>query len=116
VSSDADSDLDGDGFEDNEGYLVGVKFGHKNVKKLWQWQGKYNYRRLERDAWPDFLPDSDFYDGATNAKGHEVEFQLGLQKNVDLKLDYYSSELIRQAPGGTAEPEDLLQIDLNVKW
>jgi hypothetical protein len=116
VSSDADSDLDGDGFEDNEGYLVGVKFGHKKVKKLWQWQGKYNYRRLERDAWPDFLPDSDFYDGATNAKGHEVEFQLGLQKNVDLKLDYYSSELIRHAPGGTAEPEDLLQIDLNVKW
>ena len=60
VKSDAD--------DDSKGWLVGVKFGHKKVKGLGQWQVKYNYRRLEKDAWPDFLPDSDFYGGATDEK------------------------------------------------
>lgn len=32
--------------DDNNGWLVGAKMGHKKVKKLGQWQLKYNYRRL----------------------------------------------------------------------
>jgi len=38
VKSDADVD--------SKGWLVGVKFGHKKVKELGQWQVKYNYRRV----------------------------------------------------------------------
>jgi len=60
VKSDADVD--------SKGWLVGVKFGHKKVKELGQWQVKYNYRRLKKDAWPDFLLDSDSYGGATDEK------------------------------------------------
>jgi len=95
------------------GYLAGFKFGHKKVKKFGQWQVKYNYRRLEQDAWPDFLPDSDFYDGQTDVKGNEIEFKFGLAKNVTIGLDYYKAEPIDRKP---SIEEDLLQLDLVLKY
>lgn len=107
-----DEDKSEDNKEDDLGYLVGFKFGHKEVEKFGQWQAKYNYRRLERDAWPDFLPDSDFYGGETNAKGHEAEFVFGLAKNVTIGADYYKAENIR----GDEQEEDVLQIDLILKF
>ncbi len=120
VKSDADDSMGGLpsawGEDDDTGWLVGVKFGHKKVKKRWQWQAKYNYRRLEADAWPDFLPDSDAYGGETNIKGHEIEFKLGLHKNVTIGLDYYNTKPIRTAPGARDMDETLLQTDLVLKW
>ncbi len=112
-SRDADDDLDGDGYDDDTGYLAGFKFGHAKVKKLAQWQAKYNYRRLERDAWLDFLPDSDFYGGRTDTKGHEFEFKLGLAKNITLGLDYYKAKRIRT---NVNRDQDLAQVDLVIKW
>jgi len=103
-----------DANDDNNGWLVGTKIGHKKVKKLGQWQLKYNYRRLEKDAWPDFLPDSDFYGGATNAKGNEIEFNLGLAKNVTLGMDYYFD--VKPIDGNTDDKEKVLQLDLVLKW
>jgi hypothetical protein len=100
----------------NTGWLVGFKFGHKKVKELWQWQAKYNYRLLEKDAWPDFLPDSDFYGGSTNAKGSEFEFTLGLHKNLTLGVDYYISEIDKTLVGEGNREENLLQVDLVLKW
>ena len=106
VSSDAD--------DDEQGYLAGLKFGHKKVKKFGQWQVKYNYRDLERDAWPDFLPDSDFYGGATDVKGSEVELKFGLAKYVTLGVDYYFN--VKPLHDDVDEEQDLLQADLVVKW
>ena len=105
--------VNSDTSDDDLGYLAGVKFGHKDVKKFGQWQVKANYRRLEKDAWPDFLPDSDFYDGETDVKGSEIEFKFGLAKNVTLGLDYYMSEQIDRKP---TVKEDLLQVDLVLKY
>ena len=116
VQSDAVAAFNDDQEDDNTGYLCGFKFGHKEIKELWQWQAKYNYRRLERDAWADFLPDSDFYGGDTNVKGWEAEFKLAINKNVTLGLDYYNAELIRYAAGQTEEGQELIQLDLQVKW
>ncbi len=106
VLSDAD--------DDEQGYLAGVKFGHKKVKKFGQWQVKYNYRDLERDAWPDFLPDSDFYGGATDVKGNEVEFKFGLAKYVTFGIDYYFN--VKPLTVDTDRKQDLVQADLMVKW
>jgi hypothetical protein len=97
------------------GYLAGVKFGHKKLEKFAQWQVKYNYRRLERDAWPDFLPDSDFYGGETDVKGSEIEFVFGLAKNVTIGLDYYMSKPIDRT-SAEADDENLLQVDLVLKY
>ncbi|MCF8146764.1 MAG: putative porin [Deltaproteobacteria bacterium] len=107
IKSDADND--------DTGWLAGFKFG-RSVKDLGDWELKYNYRRLEKDAVLDFLPDSDFYGGDTNVQGHEVELKFGLAKHVYLALDYYRSEKIDYAPGKTNEPENLFQFDVNFKF
>lgn len=106
VKSDAD--------DESKGWLVGVKFGHKKANDLGQWQIKYNYRKLDKDAWPDFLPDSDFYGGATNVKGSEVEFTLGLAKHVVFGIDYYFD--VKPINGDTDRKQKVLQADLVLKW
>jgi hypothetical protein len=105
--------VNSDASDNDLGYLAGIKFGHKKVKKFGQWQVKYNYRSLEQDAWPDFLPDSDFYGGETDVQGSEIEFTFGLAKNVTIGLDYYKTEQIDREP--TIE-EDIIQVDLVLKY
>ncbi|MCP4626463.1 MAG: hypothetical protein GY850_23580 [bacterium] len=96
----------------NGGHLLGVKFGDKKVSKRHQWQARVMYRRLERDAWLDVLPDSDAYSGRTNADGFEAVLKYGLMKNVSLGLDYYHMEHIQ----GASRSENVLQIDLGLKF
>jgi len=97
---------------DRQGYIAGIKFGHKDIKKFADWQAGYSYRRLERDAWPDVFPDSDFYGGATNVKGHELFINFGLWKHLTLGLDYYHTMRIK----GARAQEDLLQADIVFKF
>ena len=75
------------------------------------WQFKYQYRRLEADAWLDTFPDSDSMSGSTNAKGHELVFGLGLGKNWEMGLDYYDTEKIE----GSTEKR-ILQADMKYKF
>jgi hypothetical protein len=85
--------------------------GHKKTSTPGQWQFTYQYRRLERDAWPDILPDSDFFGGATNAEGHEIIAVVGVYKNVSLGIDYYHAEEIE----GDTE-EDVFQFDVSFSF
>jgi polyhydroxyalkanoate synthesis regulator phasin len=96
-------------------WLAGFKFGHSKVNEFGQWQVVYNYRDLKRDAIPDFLPDSDFRGGSTNGKGSEVELLFGLAKHVTIGLDYYNNEL-NDKEGGDDQREDLVQVDMILKW
>ncbi len=98
--------------DDDTGWLLGFALGNAQVSERGDWQFKYNYRRLEADAWPEFLPDSDHLFGATNTKGSEFEFAWGLGSGVDVALDYYSNAEFM----GTDIEQDLLQINLNLKW
>lgn len=95
----------------NKGWLIGGKFGAEKVKEKGQWQLGYNYRRLGKDAVFDCLPDSDFFGGATDVRGHEATFEYGICKNVSLALDYYDT---RQLHGD--KNEHLLQLDWNLKF
>jgi polyhydroxyalkanoate synthesis regulator phasin len=103
IKSDADND--------DTGWLAGLKFGRK-VKDLGDWELKYNYRHLEKDAVLDFLPDSDFYGGDTGVEGNEVELKFGLAKHVYLALDYYRAQQI----DGPENDEDLFQFDFNFEF
>jgi len=96
----------------NSGMASGVAFGAEKIKDKGQWQVKCIYRKLEKDAWLDFLPDSDTYGGKTDVKGSEFIVQYGLTRNVVLGLDYYSIENLR----GTIKPEQLLQTDIQFKF
>jgi polyhydroxyalkanoate synthesis regulator phasin len=98
--------------EDRTGWLIGGKIGYSKVSKPGQWQGKYTYRKLQKDAWLDIFPDSDFYGGDTGVKGHEAKFNYGLLNNVNLGLGYYYTENL----SGTKRKENLFQADLVFKF
>lgn len=97
---------------DETGYMVGFSFGDAKVSAGGDWQFQYNYRRLEADAWPEFLADSDPFFGATGQKGSEFEFVWGLAPGVNVSMDYYTDMRLI----GTNIEQDVLQLDLNIKW
>jgi hypothetical protein len=98
----------------NTGWLLGAKFGVEKVAEKGQWQLLYSYRRLGRDAVIDTLPDSDFYGGATDVRGHEGIFEYGICKNVSVSLDYYNTRRLHQQESN--KNEHLLQLDWNLKF
>jgi hypothetical protein len=98
--------------KDRTGWLIGGKLGYSKVSKPGQWQGKYTYRKFQKDAWLDTFPDSDFYGGATGVKGHEVKFNYGLLNNVNFGLGYYHTENLT----GTKRRENLFHADLVLKF
>ena len=101
--------------DDNMGWLAGAKVGHKKIKKFGQWQAKYMYRYLERDAWLDTFGDSDAYGGATNYEGHEVALNFGLYKKyISLGFDYYYVMPIENT--FPSDGEHLFQADLQFKF
>lgn len=99
------------GSPEDTGYAVGLKFGDKKTAHAGTWQFKYIYARLEANAFPDFLPDSDRFDGLTGIKGHEFIVNYAVMKNVVLGLDFYRSEKIA---GNT--DQNLLQTDIVIKF
>jgi hypothetical protein len=105
-----------DADDDDDAWIAGAAIGHKKVSKPKTWQLKYQYRRLEQDAWLDIFPDSDTYGGATNVKGSEVIFNYALFKNVILGIDYYHNEPINENALGRRNDEDLLQVDMVYKF
>ena len=94
------------------GYVYGVKFGYEKVTKLNEWQISARYAKLEQNAWLDFLPDSDTYDGRTGVKGPKFQLQYGLMKNVWATATYFNSKMLYGGP----QTEDRVQFDLNLKF
>lgn len=97
---------------EDSGFLVGVKAGHPSAGQKASWRMYYNFRRLERDAFLDMFPDSDFYGGATNVRGHEFLFQYAVAENVIMGLDYYLAEKIE----GDKDPLNTFQFDCEFKF
>jgi len=96
----------------NAGYLYGIRFGMEKVKKRHDWQAMARYERLERDAWPDTLPDADTYEGETNVKGYKLMLVYGLFENVDFTGSYFNTKKIT----GSSLDEEKLQLDLNFRF
>ena len=102
---------------ENEAYLAGIRVGYPSIKKFGDWQLSYTYRRLERDAWLDIFPDSTFYGGATNSKGHKAGFYFGLAKNLFCDVNYWHSvNIVDFATGAHTRPEDVVQMDIQFNF
>ena len=97
----------------DEGFLCGVRLGHRKVRKPRQWQIDLSYRRMERDAWLDIFPDGDVYRGQTNVHGYALCLQYGLLNRVFLALAYLHTVPLS---GARRYSEDLVQADLNFKF
>ena len=82
------------------------------AKYSWnKWKMKYIYADVEANSVPDFLPDSDRFDGLTGVRGHELEIKYALMKHVSFGVDFYHVEDI-----ATDIAQDLVQVDMNVKF
>jgi hypothetical protein len=101
----------------NSGYMLGCKFGAEKIANWGDWQLRYNYAMLGKDAILDILPDSDRYGGKTGIRAHELMFDWGLGTNTWLGLDYYYGW---QLPGSFAstqtKPASVVQVDWNMKF
>ncbi|MCM8763208.1 MAG: putative porin, partial [Candidatus Omnitrophica bacterium] len=101
----------------NTGYMLGFKLGAAKIEKWGDWQFKYNYAKLSKDAIPDILPDSDRYGGKTGIKAHEAVLEYGLGKNTWLSIDYYYAEQLKGNFRSTqSKPASVVQVDWNLKW
>lgn len=98
------------------GFDVGLKFGAEKVSDWRQWQAKVVYSKLGRDSRLDILTDNNRYAGNTNSRALEAILEFGLGKNTTLILDYYDSESLTKTNGSGYSPEQLFQIDWNLKF
>ncbi len=90
---------------DDVAWALGARFSWD------KWGFKYLYADVEANSVPDFLPDSNRFDGLTGIRGHELEVTYALMKNVKLGLDFYIVEDI-----ATDVDQEVLQADLTVKF
>jgi hypothetical protein len=95
-------------------WIAGTKFGAKSVAKFGDWQLRYAYKTLEKDAILDVLPNDDFYGGKTNARGNECFFEFGLAKNTSLLLNYYHTWAFGE--NTNPNPESHFMFDINCKF
>jgi hypothetical protein len=103
--------------DENKAYIGGIRVGYPFVKKFGDWQLIYAYRRLEKDSVLDILPDSTFYGGATNAKGHKAAIYFGLAKNLSCDLNYFHSvNILENSKPNKKAPEDILQVDIQFSF
>jgi len=97
----------------NSGFTLGFKLGKDKVERWGDWQFKYIYAMLGKDAMLDVTPDSDRYGGRTAIRSHEGALSFGLGKNTSLDFDLYRSWRIN---GNAKAPETLVQVDWNLKF
>ena len=120
----------------DNGVLVGAYIGKKKIKNPGDWKARAEWRYIERDAIPDFMPDSDFYgfgtytnftngninagnnglpaEGGTNGKGINLAFEYQLFKNTALNIEYYWMKPIKSLD--RTAPWNELQVDLTTKF
>ena len=96
----------------NTGWLGGIKIGQRKVEDAGQWQAGYSIRQLEKDAWLDTYPDSDFFGGSTGVRGQKFQLALGLLRDFALNLTFIESTPIT----GTLHGERTFQSDINLKF
>jgi hypothetical protein len=94
------------------GYVADLRFGDGTVSHLGDWRAVVGYRYVERDAVIDSLTDADFHTGGTNVKGYYLWGELGLAKDVWMRLRYMAGSII----DGPQFNLDVLQLDLNARF
>lgn len=92
----------------NKGFQVRLDVGHDQISKFGDWRLGVGYKRIGTDAVLDIFTDSDFGLGGTDVKGYLVEAAVGIFRNTQLGVNWYSTKSINRAPFDV----DVLQVDL----
>ncbi|MBI4830100.1 MAG: putative porin, partial [Candidatus Lindowbacteria bacterium] len=98
---------------EDDGWLVGLGVG--KTKEPGDWELRYTYRVLQRDAVLGGFTSSDFARAGTDAKGHEIGLAYQLAKNWQVVAKYFNNES-GIGLGEDEENYDKIQMDLNFKF
>ncbi len=93
-----------------DGWLAGVSFGRSRA--VHGIEIGWNFRRLEADATPSALADSDFGGGGTDVSGHRLYARWRVHEHAWLALAWMAAS--RPARGGARH--DLGQVDFVVRF
>ena len=99
--------------------MMGAYMGNSAINGWGTWKIQSYYKVLERDSWLDALPDDDFYSGDTDVAGWRNQLDIGLAKNVWFTMSYFRTHVYKYFGTGAFSqkaPEDLFQMDLNLKF
>jgi hypothetical protein len=95
----------------NRGWLVGIRAGA--AAEPGEWEARYIYRKVEKDAVVGAFTDSDFGGGGTDAKGHEIGGSLRLATNTTFSLTYFANRINLE---GNESAFTRLQVDLQLRF
>jgi hypothetical protein len=99
----------------NTGFAAGLKVGQN--KKKGDWSARYQWKKLEADAVPDYFAESDFgWNTFTNRKGHLWGVDYNITDNMTAGLTFFLTEPIKAAGANIMEDRFTLQADLVWKF
>ncbi|MCX6998578.1 MAG: putative porin [Kiritimatiellaeota bacterium] len=97
----------------NQAWTLGLLLG--KAKDPGTFQVGYDYRHLEKDAWPGALPDDDAWGGGTDGAGHKFTLVYQLMKNLQLcGTCWLTRENI--APGETSRDYKEFMVDVLARF
>lgn len=100
--------------EDNEAYRLSLQVGYPKIHNSGDWNVFYEYRYIEPDAVLDAFNDSDFHLGGTNCKGWITGMEVGLYRDLWLRVQWMTSDEIMDI--GPPFAVDTLQVDINARF
>jgi polyhydroxyalkanoate synthesis regulator phasin len=117
----------------NKGAAIGGYIGKKKLKDPGDWKASAQWRYIQRDAVPDFMPDSNFYGfgtytsaitvpnvnglpaaGGTNGRGTKLMMEYQMAKNTVCNITYYWMEPIKSYD--KRDPYEQLLFDVITKF
>ncbi len=97
---------------ENVGYDGEVGYGDPAVDNRWDWRARIGYKYVRRDAVLDAWTDADFHGGGTNAEGYYFWYELGLARDVWMRVRYMSANEVDGPRFGL----DTVQTDFNARF
>jgi hypothetical protein len=98
--------------DNDTAWTIGAKVGQS--KDLGDVQFTYYYADKESDSMLGLLTDSDFGGGGTDSKGHWLQLNFGINKNLTIGAQYFINEI--DIASGSKRDFDRLMIDAQWKW
>jgi hypothetical protein len=98
--------------DNNSAWTIGTKIGKS--KGRGDIEFSYYYADKEADSMLGLLTDSDFGDGGTDNKGHFLQLNFGVNKNLTIGAQYFINEI--DVSSGSKRDYDRLMIDALWKW
>lgn len=102
----------GDPADNDTGWIIGTRLGQ--AKDRGEIQFSYFYADKEADSVLGLLTDSDFGGGGTDSKGHFLQFNFGVNKNLSIGAQYFINEI--DIVSGSKRDYDRLMVDAQWKW